>query len=77
MRSFQLNIYRTLVWKRDTIGVTEEHKLVRKFSSSVVPQIIRFPKTKKSYTLRIFRPPPPPLQKKGFSGKMTAEQPQD
>ena len=59
MRSFQLNIYCTLVCKGDTIGVTEEQKLVRKFLSSVVPQIIRFPNTKKSYTLRIFRPPPP------------------
>ena len=50
MWSFQLNIYCILVWKRDTIGVTEEQKLVRTFLSSVVPQIIIFPKTKKSYT---------------------------
>ena len=64
MRSFQLNISCNLVRKRDTIGVTEAHKLVRKFLSSAVPQIIRFPKTQKSYTLRIFRTPPPPKKKK-------------
>ena len=57
MRSFQLNIYCTLVRKRDIIGVTEEHKLVGKFLSSVVPQIIRFPTTKKILYFKNFQTP--------------------